>query len=107
MYTPNSVPTQTPPKPTKSNADALLGFSVSELVARASAKSQEQVTPRRIRSTPIRRNGVETPNTLRPTFTMPEPGDSHDRLQSILNEIEEAAARAQAYRPSSDTTRKR
>lgn len=37
-----------------------------------------------------------------PQLKMPDLTDSRDRLQSVLNEIEEAAARARAYRPNSD-----
>jgi hypothetical protein len=33
---------------------------------------------------------------------MPDLADNRDRLQSVLREIEEAAARARAYRPKMD-----
>jgi branched-chain amino acid transport system ATP-binding protein len=94
------------------SASDILGVGIDELVARAASRSAERVSPRSGNlaptATPMRANGSDTkkatvnrPSSL-PEMKMPDLADNRDRLQSVLREIEEAAARARAYRPKMD-----
>ena len=73
------------------------GIAVGDLVARAAARSAASVSPRavppRVPAPPRR------PEVLAADLRMPDPADSRDRLQRALREIEDAAARARAWRP--------
>ncbi|MBS0123791.1 ABC transporter ATP-binding protein [Thetidibacter halocola] len=98
---PPPKPAAPPLPPRASAADAILGRSVADLVAKAAESSRARVgtgvTPR-----PAPRPAQQD---RRPAQPMPDPrADSSDRLKSVLAEIEDAAARARAWRP--DTHRK-
>jgi len=80
------------------SADDVLGVNLSELVARASTSSAGQVSPRD--SQPTAPASFQRKYETRHTTKMPDLSDSHDRLKAALAEIEEAAARARAYRPN-------
>jgi branched-chain amino acid transport system ATP-binding protein len=76
------------------------GIEIEELVARASRKSAEAAGRRTNGSAAPPGNGAEKRKPAPPqAVKMPELGDSSGRLQSMLREIEEAAARARNYRP--------
>jgi branched-chain amino acid transport system ATP-binding protein len=67
------------------------GIRIDDLVTRATQLSSAR-PPRQ----PMN-GGTVKPTT--PSFPMPDLGESRDRLRAALKEIEEAAARARAYRP--------
>ncbi|AXV17659.1 ABC transporter ATP-binding protein (plasmid) [Neorhizobium sp. SOG26] len=82
-----------PPAPAmRGKADALLnGLSIGELVSEASQSSRERYGNTLPAAPP--RSLVFTAPTM-PNIPSTGPGNSQDRLQSILKEIEEAAIRA-------------
>lgn len=87
----------TPPTPAaRGTADALLGGLVlSDIIAEASRASRAEygtVTPA---APPRGHTTVTQPHPASPSL---ETGNSQDRLKSVLKEIEEAAARARAWR---------
>jgi branched-chain amino acid transport system ATP-binding protein len=83
-----------PDRETREKAGSPPGIEIEDLVARAQAKPAQTVTPRRP-------NGPAAGAvvTHRSDVPMPDLGDGADRLRAALSEIEEASARAQAYRP--------
>jgi branched-chain amino acid transport system ATP-binding protein len=88
-----------PPAPSAAPAAAIKqepgGIDIDSLVSRARQSSAATVSTRRANGP----NGA-TPAAPRPPATpLPDLGNSADRLRAALREIEEAAARAQAYRP--------
>lgn len=89
---PRPAPAPHPTAP-RSEADRVLGAPVTDMVARAADLSRQRGGTSR----PARRSEA-TPHRA-PTFPDLTAG-SDDRLQSILAEIEEAAARARDWRPS-------
>ncbi|WP_313791077.1 ABC transporter ATP-binding protein [Neorhizobium turbinariae] len=82
-----------PPAPAmRGKADALLnGLSIGELVSEASQSSRERYGNALPAAPP--RSPILTAPTM-PNMPSTGPGNSQDRLQSILKEIEEAAVRA-------------
>lgn len=110
-----AVPTPPPPaapkpaQPVKTQPrDGPAGIDINNLVARARDTSAAQVSQRsnghaRPQSYPSAQtmNGVgHQPTPARSEVKMPDLTDTQDRLKSALAEIEEAAARARAYRPN-------
>jgi branched-chain amino acid transport system ATP-binding protein len=89
---PRAAPPPPPPAPApRSTNDALPGgLSLADLVAQASSASRAQL-------------GTSQPAAPPRPRAMPAPmtpaANSQDRLKSVLSEIEEAAARARAWRP--------
>jgi len=76
----------------RGKADALLnGLSIGELVSEASQSSRERYGNALPAAPP--RSPIFTAPTM-PNIPSTGPGNSQDRLQSILKEIEEAAIRA-------------
>jgi branched-chain amino acid transport system ATP-binding protein len=91
-------PSAAPAVPQLNGADARptqSAISIDDLVARARAISAAAVSPR---DPPPQRMSPSTPTAA--PFRMPDLGESSDRLRVALREIEEAAARARAYRPN-------
>jgi len=89
-----------PSSPARGAGDALPGgLSLSDLVSRASAVSRARsgtADPAPPPQTPARPAPHQTMPSLDPgAFS----GASHDRLKSVLTEIETAAAQARAWRP--------
>ncbi|HSF64307.1 MAG TPA: ABC transporter ATP-binding protein, partial [Paracoccaceae bacterium] len=83
------------PAASRGAADALLGgVSVADLVARAAEDSRARVT-----ATPGPASAPARPRMPAPPAAAPSLGAGQDRLSSALREIEEAAARARAWRP--------
>jgi branched-chain amino acid transport system ATP-binding protein len=83
-----------PPTGTASSSDRH-GIGIEDLVARASATSAGTVSARRANGAAP---SIPTAPRMRDT-KIPDLGSSRDRLHTVLAEIEEAAARARAYRP--------
>ncbi|WP_037087271.1 ABC transporter ATP-binding protein [Rhizobium sp. CF080] len=93
---PAPPPTPTPTPATRGTADALLGgLTLSDIIAEASRVSRAEhgnVTPAGL---PRDRTTVTPSYPASPSLEMV---NSQDRLKSVLKEIEEAAARARAWR---------
>ncbi|MFN3293831.1 MAG: ABC transporter ATP-binding protein, partial [Gemmobacter sp.] len=72
------------------------GLSLADLVAQASEASRARFGTSQLAPPPNPR-----PRAVPPPVTPAavQAGASHDRLKSILSEIEDAAARARAWRP--------
>jgi branched-chain amino acid transport system ATP-binding protein len=95
------------PKPAPANGKSTYGIAIDDLVARASAASRQTVTaPKVPQSTIPSRPAVAPASPPRPAMTIPPPDpktDSRDRLAQVLSEIEEAARRAEAWRPNTQS----
>lgn len=101
---PAAAPIQPAPRPVpapapapRGSADALPGgLSLADLVAQASEASRARFGTSQLAPPPSPR-----PRAVPPPVTPAavQAGASHDRLKSILSEIEDAAARARAWRP--------
>jgi branched-chain amino acid transport system ATP-binding protein len=93
---PAAPPPPVPPAaPTAAKQPSPGGIDLDSLVSRARQSSAAAVSTRR----PNGPNGATPPAPRPPATPMPDLGNSADRLRAALREIEEAAARAQAYRP--------
>ena len=91
------VPAPAPAPRIRGAADTLLsGLSIQDLVAEASEKSRSSYGAS-IPVPPSRQALQPAPAQL--SSPSIEPGKSQDRLKSVLQEIEDAAARARAWRP--------
>jgi len=111
---PAPPPARTQPSAPAPSTGAAGEIDIDNLVARARDTSAARVSPREHGSTPTRPtpassgavNGSARPTSLpkstMPEVKMPDLSDTRDRLKSVLSEIEEAAARARAYRPNRD-----
>ncbi|CDZ64158.1 Hypothetical protein, partial CDS, partial [Neorhizobium galegae bv. orientalis] len=89
-------PVQSSTPPMRGTADTLLGgLSLSDIVAEASRASRAEHGTA-MPSAPPRGHSTVPPSY--PASPSLEMGNSQDRLKSVLKEIEEAAARARAWR---------
>ncbi|WP_117194306.1 ABC transporter ATP-binding protein [Rhizobium terrae] len=109
---PTSPPAPSPTPAMRGTADALLGgLSVGDLVAQASQASRAQyggsmpaAPPRTYMPNPgtsngsANRSGLPSPSLAPPPIPATGLGNGQDRLKSVLKEIEDAAARARAWR---------
>ncbi|ADZ72367.1 ABC transporter ATP-binding protein [Polymorphum gilvum] len=87
-----------PPAAVRGAADALLGgLSIGDLVAQASEESRARYGASQPSPPPRPRASAPTPMPV-PVL---EPGRSDTRLNAVLSEIEDAAARARAWRSGS------
>jgi branched-chain amino acid transport system ATP-binding protein len=77
----------------------MLGLSIAELVARAERKSAASTSPRNGPSRPAAPAPRPSAPTLTPTPMPDLSASGADRLRAALAEIEQAARRAEAYRP--------
>ncbi|WP_370689934.1 ABC transporter ATP-binding protein [Neorhizobium galegae] len=93
---PPAPPVQSSTPPMRGTADTLLGgLSLSDIVAEASRASRAEHGTA-MPSAPPRGHSTVPPSY--PASPSLELGNSQDRLKSVLKEIEEAAARARAWR---------
>lgn len=114
---PRPAPTVAPapvPAAASNSAGSAQNIDINDLVSRARSTSAGRVSPRSNGAShppapmppmngSARTNGSASHSALPSSqLKMPDLTDSRDRLQSVLNEIEEAAARARAYRPNQD-----
>ncbi|CDZ68070.1 Hypothetical protein, partial CDS, partial [Neorhizobium galegae bv. orientalis] len=93
---PPARPVQSSTPPMRGTADTLLGgLSLNDIVAEASRASRAEHGTA-MPSAPLRGHSTVPPSY--PASPSLEMGNSQDRLKSVLKEIEEAAARARAWR---------
>ena len=116
--TPQPAPVATQPKPIQSaprpapqpaapaptaRANTTHGIAIGDLVARASQTSRDQTRTPKVPPATIPTSAPST--AARPSMPAPvipaASTDSRDRLAQILSEIEDAARRAEAWRPTS------
>ena len=101
-----AAPPLTTPAPAN-GATAPFGLQIGDLVARAAEQSSNR--PKimgangKAPGTPPPAASPSARTVATKPLKMPDLADSHDRLKSILTEIEEAAARARGYRPQDKT----
>ncbi len=90
------------------SAGGVQAIDINNLVERARATSASGVSSRSGGLAHVPPNQPVAPRAPErfppslPELKIPDLSESHDRLRSVLTEIEEAAARARAYRPNRD-----
>jgi len=100
---PPSRPAPAPVTPPSPAATRPQGIQIDDLVSRARATSAAQVSTRNAQQP---RRDPPRPKLADRTTAMPDLGNSADRLRAALDEIEQAARRAEAYRTDHNRTPK-